>query len=79
VGVFALNDFSVIQWTDSSSKNFLTRFWLMMWQCYDTKFLKVYASLPPSPLQLEEDLEQLKVLENGYKLKVFFQIRDFKP
>jgi len=39
-------------------------------QCYDTKFLKVYASLPPSPLQLEEDLEQLKVLENGYKLKV---------
>lgn len=26
--------------------------------------------MPPSPLQLEEDLEQLKVLENGYKLKV---------
>lgn len=23
------------------------------------------------PLQLEEDLEQLKVLENGYKMKVF--------
>jgi 3-deoxy-manno-octulosonate cytidylyltransferase (CMP-KDO synthetase) len=39
-------------------------------QCYDAKFLKVYSSMPPSPLQLEEDLEQLKVLEYGYKLKV---------
>lgn len=26
--------------------------------------------LTPTPLQLEEDLEQLKVLENGYKIKV---------
>ena len=26
--------------------------------------------LTPAPLQLEEDLEQLKVLENGYKMKV---------
>ncbi|CAI0437727.1 unnamed protein product [Linum tenue] len=39
-------------------------------QSYDTKFLKLYAELPPTPLQLEEDLEQLKVLENGYKMKV---------
>ncbi|KAK6132706.1 hypothetical protein DH2020_033511 [Rehmannia glutinosa] len=37
---------------------------------YDSKFLKVYPKLPPTPLQLEEDLEQLKVLENGYKMKV---------
>ncbi|CAI0378552.1 unnamed protein product [Linum tenue] len=37
---------------------------------YDTKFLKLYPELPPTPLQLEEDLEQLKVLENGYKMKV---------
>ncbi|KAG5546260.1 hypothetical protein RHGRI_018435 [Rhododendron griersonianum] len=37
---------------------------------YDTKFLKIYPELPPTPLQLEEDLEQLKVLENGYKMKV---------
>ncbi|KAK6132676.1 hypothetical protein DH2020_033592 [Rehmannia glutinosa] len=37
---------------------------------YDSKFLKVYPNLPPTPLQLEEDLEQLKVLENGYKMKV---------
>ncbi|KAI5077962.1 hypothetical protein GOP47_0007786 [Adiantum capillus-veneris] len=39
-------------------------------QCYDAKFLDTYVCLPSSPLQLEEDLEQLKVLENGYKMKV---------
>lgn len=39
-------------------------------QSYDSKFLKIYPDLPPTPLQLEEDLEQLKVLENGYKMKV---------
>ncbi|XP_058747370.1 3-deoxy-manno-octulosonate cytidylyltransferase, mitochondrial-like [Vicia villosa] len=39
-------------------------------QSYDTKFLKIYSDLAPTPLQLEEDLEQLKVLENGYKMKV---------
>ncbi|OAY54903.1 3-deoxy-manno-octulosonate cytidylyltransferase, mitochondrial [Manihot esculenta] len=39
-------------------------------QSYDAKFLKIYPELKPTPLQLEEDLEQLKVLENGYKMKV---------
>ncbi|XP_020590419.1 3-deoxy-manno-octulosonate cytidylyltransferase, mitochondrial isoform X2 [Phalaenopsis equestris] len=39
-------------------------------QSYDAKFLKIYPKLSPTPLQLEEDLEQLKVLENGYKMKV---------
>ncbi|XP_068657056.1 3-deoxy-manno-octulosonate cytidylyltransferase, mitochondrial [Aristolochia californica] len=39
-------------------------------QSYDSKFLRIYPQLPPTPLQLEEDLEQLKVLENGYKMKV---------
>lgn len=41
-------------------------------QSYDAKFLKIYPELPPTPLQVEEDLEQLKVLENGYKIKVSF-------
>lgn len=39
-------------------------------QCYDTDFLKAYAKMESTPLQLAEDLEQLKVLENGYKIKV---------
>ncbi|GAB4849519.1 hypothetical protein Ancab_004313 [Ancistrocladus abbreviatus] len=39
-------------------------------QSYDSNFLQTYTELPPTPLQLEEDLEQLKVLENGYKMKV---------
>ncbi|KAF5728314.1 Nucleotide-diphospho-sugar transferases superfamily protein isoform 1 [Tripterygium wilfordii] len=39
-------------------------------QSYDSKFLRIYPDLQPTPLQLEEDLEQLKVLENGYKMKV---------
>ena len=37
---------------------------------YRRKFLDIYASLPPTPLQLAEDLEQLKILEWGYKIKV---------
>jgi hypothetical protein len=39
-------------------------------QCFDAGFLGTYTQLPDSPLQLAEDLEQLKVLENGYKSKV---------
>lgn len=37
---------------------------------YRKSFLGTYASLPPSPLQLKECLEQLKILEYGYKIKV---------
>ncbi|PWA97857.1 hypothetical protein CTI12_AA025250 [Artemisia annua] len=33
-------------------------------QSYEAKFLKLYPELSPTPLQLEEDLVQLKVLEN---------------
>uniref|UniRef100_A0A5B7APX3 3-deoxy-manno-octulosonate cytidylyltransferase n=1 Tax=Davidia involucrata TaxID=16924 RepID=A0A5B7APX3_DAVIN len=39
-------------------------------QSYDAQFLRIYPEISPTPLQLEEDLEQLKVLENGYKMKV---------
>lgn len=58
---------SMLLATSSSNVAFL-----ISWQSYDTKFLKIYPELPPTPLQLEEDLEQLKVLENGYKMKVPF-------
>lgn len=37
---------------------------------YRPAFLLRYQSLSPTPLQLEEDLEQLKVLEHGYRIKV---------
>lgn len=33
-------------------------------------FLLRYATLPPTPLQLAEDLEQLKILEHGYRIGV---------
>ncbi|XP_002982588.2 3-deoxy-manno-octulosonate cytidylyltransferase, mitochondrial [Selaginella moellendorffii] len=39
-------------------------------QCYDAHFLSMYPLIAPTALQLEEDLEQLKVIENGYKIKV---------
>lgn len=37
---------------------------------YRRDFLLHYAELEPTPLQLAEDLEQLKVLEHGYRIKV---------
>lgn len=37
---------------------------------YRPSFLLHYQTLRPTPLQLEEDLEQLKVLEHGYRIKV---------
>lgn len=36
---------------------------------FRASFLPLYTSLPPSPLQLIEDLEQLKILENGYSIQ----------
>ncbi len=37
---------------------------------YRPQFILQYQELPPTPLQLEENLEQLKVLEHGYRIKV---------
>lgn len=38
---------------------------------YRKEFLLHYASLKETPLQLAEDLEQLKILEHGYKIRTF--------
>lgn len=38
--------------------------------CFRPQFLITYASLEPTPLQKAECLEQLKIIENGYKIKV---------
>lgn len=43
---------------------------------YRPSFLLHYQTLSPTPLQLEEDLEQLKVLEHGYRIKVAITDRD---
>lgn len=37
---------------------------------YRPAFVLHYQTLSPTPLQLAEDLEQLKVLEHGYRIKV---------
>jgi len=37
---------------------------------YRSDFLKTYVTLQNTPLQIAEDLEQLKVLEHGYKIIV---------
>jgi 3-deoxy-manno-octulosonate cytidylyltransferase (CMP-KDO synthetase) len=37
---------------------------------YRTSFLPQFAHLPDTPLQLKEDLEQLKAIEHGFKIKV---------
>ncbi|MBA2727106.1 MAG: 3-deoxy-manno-octulosonate cytidylyltransferase [Parachlamydiaceae bacterium] len=37
---------------------------------YRPEFLMTYSSLNTTPLQIAEDLEQLKALEKGYKIKV---------
>lgn len=43
---------------------------------YLKDFIKLYSELPSTPLQIAEDLEQLKILENGYRIKVGVGIYD---
>ena len=37
---------------------------------YEINFLRRYVALPPTPLSEAESLEQLKILEHGYKIKI---------
>jgi 3-deoxy-manno-octulosonate cytidylyltransferase (CMP-KDO synthetase) len=39
---------------------------------YRTDFLKKLATLKPTPLEIQECLEQLRVLENGFEIKTGF-------
>eukprot|EP01100_Stratorugosa_tubuloviscum_P010487 TRINITY_DN4508_c0_g1_i1.p1 TRINITY_DN4508_c0_g1~~TRINITY_DN4508_c0_g1_i1.p1 ORF type:complete len:274 (-),score=149.48 TRINITY_DN4508_c0_g1_i1:87-908(-) len=38
--------------------------------CFKRQFLQIFNQLPQGPLQNSEDLEQIKAIENGYKIKV---------
>lgn len=38
--------------------------------CYQKDFLLKFAELKPTPLETSESLEQLRALENGYRIKV---------
>lgn len=38
--------------------------------CYRPSFLLELLRMPPTKLQIREDLEQLKVLENGHRIKI---------
>jgi 3-deoxy-manno-octulosonate cytidylyltransferase (CMP-KDO synthetase) len=42
---------------------------------YRASFLKMYSSLSPTPLEQTESLEQLRVIENGYRIRMAFAER----
>jgi 3-deoxy-manno-octulosonate cytidylyltransferase (CMP-KDO synthetase) len=42
---------------------------------YRASFLKMYSSLAPTPLEQTESLEQLRVIENGYRIRMAFSER----
>lgn len=44
---------------------------------YSREFLLKYATMAPTPLELTESLEQLRVLENGYPIKIIETDRRF--
>lgn len=37
--------------------------------CYRKPFLEQYVTMPQTPLELAESLEQLRIIENGYKIQ----------
>ena len=42
----------------------------MGYYAFRRDFLSLYTTLPQTPLERAEKLEQLRVLEHGYKIKV---------
>lgn len=46
---------------------------------YRAGFLKIFAALPPSPLERAEALEQLRALEHGYPIAVRVTPEPFPP
>lgn len=54
----------------SYDNSFTTYYRHLGFYCFRTDFLLQYKDLCPTPLQLSEDLEQLKILEHGFRMKV---------
>jgi len=55
---------------ESSDKYGLTGYWQHIGlYAFRREFLLKLTALPPSPLEKREKLEQLRILENGYKIK----------
>jgi 3-deoxy-manno-octulosonate cytidylyltransferase (CMP-KDO synthetase) len=46
---------------------------------YRRTFLLLYASLPPTPLELAENLEQLRILEHGHRIRAAITEHDSTP
>ncbi len=46
---------------------------------YRRAFLLTYASLPQTPLEQAEKLEQLRILEHGYRMKAVVTVHDSVP
>ena len=46
---------------------------------YRAAFLKRFAALPPTPLELTESLEQLRALEHGHRIAVALSPEPFPP
>lgn len=44
---------------------------------YKKEFLLNYVTMSPSSLEISESLEQLRIIENGYKIKVFLTQCEF--
>jgi len=43
---------------------------------YRRSFLREYARMPSGALEMAESLEQLRILENGYRIKLFITLHD---
>ena len=46
---------------------------------FQRDFLQTFVSLGPSPLEQAEGLEQLRILEHGYRMQVFLTEQDVYP